>query len=95
LISSSDSYKNKNSFYDETGNRSFLNWFNWGGVQLCPLSNAVTNRPIVLAPGDYEDGEIGGMMIDTALEIGLKAAISKFQRRCDKLCSKTHPHPSH
>jgi hypothetical protein len=33
------------------------------GIQLGPLGIAATNRPIVLAPGDYEDGEIGGMMI--------------------------------
>jgi hypothetical protein len=33
-----------------------------GGVQLGPLDNAPTNRPIVLAPGAYDDGEIGGMM---------------------------------
>jgi hypothetical protein len=30
---------------------------------LGPLGNAATNRPIVPAPGDYDDGEIGGMMI--------------------------------
>jgi hypothetical protein len=34
-----------------------------GGVQLGPLGIAATNRPIVLAPGDYDDGEIGGLMI--------------------------------
>jgi hypothetical protein len=34
-----------------------------GGVQLGPLGNAATNRPIVSAPGEYDDGEIGGMMI--------------------------------
>jgi hypothetical protein len=33
------------------------------GVQLGPLSTAAINRPIVPAPGDYDDGEIGGMMI--------------------------------
>jgi hypothetical protein len=33
------------------------------GVQLGPLGTAAANRPIVPAPGDYEDGEIGGMMI--------------------------------
>jgi hypothetical protein len=32
-----------------------------GGVQLGPLSTAATNRPIVPAPGDYDDGELGGM----------------------------------
>jgi hypothetical protein len=30
---------------------------------LGPLGTAAPNRPIVLAPGDYDDGEIGGMMI--------------------------------
>jgi hypothetical protein len=33
------------------------------GVQLGPPGTAVTNRPIVRAPGDYDDGEIGGMVI--------------------------------
>jgi hypothetical protein len=31
------------------------------GGQLGPLGTAATNRPIVPAPGDYDDGEIGGM----------------------------------
>jgi hypothetical protein len=34
-----------------------------GGVQLGPLGTSATNWPIVPAPGDYEDGEFGGMMI--------------------------------
>jgi hypothetical protein len=34
-----------------------------GGVQLGPLGTTATNRTIVLAPGDYDDEEIGGMMI--------------------------------
>jgi hypothetical protein len=33
-----------------------------GGVQLDPLGTAATNRPIVPAPGDYDDGEIRGMI---------------------------------
>jgi hypothetical protein len=33
-----------------------------GEVQLGPLSTAATNRHIVPAPGDYDDGEIGGMI---------------------------------
>jgi hypothetical protein len=33
-----------------------------GGVQLGPLGTAATNRPIMPAPGDYDDGEIGGMI---------------------------------
>jgi hypothetical protein len=31
---------------------------------LGPLGTAATNRPIVPAPGDYDDGQIGRMMID-------------------------------
>jgi hypothetical protein len=34
-----------------------------GGVQLGPLGTACTNGPIVPVAGDYDDGEIGGMMI--------------------------------
>jgi hypothetical protein len=34
-----------------------------GGVQLGSLCTAATNRPSVPTPGDYDDGEIGGMMI--------------------------------
>jgi hypothetical protein len=33
-----------------------------GGVQLGPLGTVATNRPIVPALGDYDDGEIGGMI---------------------------------
>jgi hypothetical protein len=40
------------------------NFFYWniGGWNLGPLGTAATNRPIVPAPGDYDDGEIGGMI---------------------------------
>jgi hypothetical protein len=43
-------------------NEGFLNWYSRGGVQLDPLGTAATNRPIVPAPGDYDDGENGGMI---------------------------------
>jgi hypothetical protein len=33
-----------------------------GGVLLGPLGTAATNRPIVPAPGDYDDGEVGGII---------------------------------
>jgi hypothetical protein len=33
-----------------------------GGVQLGPLGTTATNRPIVPARGDYDDGEICGMI---------------------------------
>jgi hypothetical protein len=32
-------------------------------LQFGPLGTAATSRPIVPAPGNYDDGEIGGMMI--------------------------------
>jgi hypothetical protein len=34
-----------------------------GGVQLGQHGNAATNRPILPAPVDYDDGEINGMII--------------------------------
>jgi hypothetical protein len=34
-----------------------------GGIQLGPLGTKATNRPTMAAPGDYDDGENGGMMI--------------------------------
>jgi hypothetical protein len=34
-----------------------------GGIKLGPLGTAATNRPIVPAPGGYEDEEFGGIMI--------------------------------
>jgi hypothetical protein len=34
-----------------------------GGVQLDTLGTSAINRPIVPAPGNYDNGEIGGMMI--------------------------------
>jgi hypothetical protein len=34
-----------------------------GGVKFGPLDTAAANRPTVPVPGDYDDGEIGGMMI--------------------------------
>jgi hypothetical protein len=40
----------------------FFNMYRGGGVQLGPLGTAATNRPIVPAPGDYDDGAIGGMI---------------------------------
>jgi hypothetical protein len=29
---------------------------------MCPLGTVATNRSTVLAPSDYDDGEIGGLM---------------------------------
>jgi hypothetical protein len=42
---------------------AFFKWYGGGDwVQLGPLCTAATNRPIVRARGDYDDGEIGGMI---------------------------------
>jgi hypothetical protein len=42
---------------------SFFNSKSGGEVQLGPLGTAATSRPTVPTQGDYDDGEIGGMMI--------------------------------
>jgi hypothetical protein len=34
-----------------------------GGIKLGPLGTAGTNTPVASVPGDYDDGEIGGMII--------------------------------
>jgi hypothetical protein len=46
------------------GSRGFLIRTVGGGVQLGPLGTTATNWRIMSAPGDYDDGEIGGMMTD-------------------------------
>jgi hypothetical protein len=45
-----------------------VGWGGGGGVQLGPFGTAATNKYIVPAPGDYDDGEIGGM-IDRGTEV--------------------------
>jgi hypothetical protein len=40
-----------------------------GEVQLGLLGTAATNRPTVRAPGDYDDGEMGGMIIGKEIEL--------------------------
>jgi hypothetical protein len=44
------------------------------GVQLGPLDTAATNWPIVPAPGDYNDGEIDGMIVRRKLSTRRKPA---------------------
>jgi hypothetical protein len=36
---------------------------------LFPLGTAAANTPNVPTPGDYDDGEIGGIMIDRETEV--------------------------
>jgi hypothetical protein len=55
------------------------------GVQLGPLSTAPTNMPIVAAPGDYDDGEIGGM-------IGRENRSTRRKPAPVPLCSPQTPH---
>jgi hypothetical protein len=57
-----------------------------GGVQLGPLGTAATNRPIVPAQGDYDDGEIGGMIIGRGNRSTLRKPSSVL------LCPPQTPH---
>jgi hypothetical protein len=45
-----------------------------GGVQLGPFGTTATNRLVVSASGDYDDGEIGGMIGRGNLNTRRKAA---------------------
>jgi hypothetical protein len=56
-----------------------------GGVQLGPLGTAATNRPIVPAPGDYDAGEIGGM-------IGRGNRSTRRKPATVPLCPRQTPH---
>jgi hypothetical protein len=58
-----------------------------GGVQLGPLGTAATNRPIVPAPSDYDNGEIGGM-------IGRGNRNTRRQPAPVPLCLPQTPHAS-
>jgi hypothetical protein len=53
------------------------------GVQLGPVGTAATNRPIVPAPGDYDDGGIGGMLI------GETEVFGKYLPQCRFVHHKT------
>jgi hypothetical protein len=46
-------------------NAEFFNFFfnSHSGVQMGPLGTSATEWPIVPAPGDYDDGEIGRIKI--------------------------------
>jgi hypothetical protein len=55
------------------------------GIQLVPLGTAATNKPIVLAPGDYDDGEIGGM-------IGRGNRSTRRKPAPEPLCPSQTPH---
>jgi hypothetical protein len=59
-----------------------------GGIQLDPLGTAPTNRPIVAGLGDYDDGEIGGMMIGKG-----NRSIRKNLPQCRFVHHKSHVLP--
>jgi hypothetical protein len=40
-----------------------MNLHSGGWIPFGPLRTAATDRPIVPVPGDYDDGEFGGMKI--------------------------------
>jgi hypothetical protein len=61
-------------------------WYSGGGVHLGPLGTAATNRPIVPSPGDFDDGEIGGIMIGKGNRSTWKKPASV------PLCSPQTPH---
>jgi hypothetical protein len=56
------------------------------GVQLGPHGTTATNRPIVPTLGDYDDGEIGGMMI------GRGNRSTRRKRAPVPLCPSQTPH---
>jgi hypothetical protein len=47
---------------NNTKRQSLLIGIVGGGVQLGPLDTEAINKPVVPAPGDYDDGEIGVMI---------------------------------
>jgi hypothetical protein len=57
---------------------------------LGPLGTAATNRPIVPAPGDHDDGEIGGMMIGRGTKV-----LGENLPQCRFVHHKTHMPPRH
>jgi hypothetical protein len=64
-----------------------------GGVQLGPLGTAATNRPIVPAPGDYDDGEIGGMMIGETEVLGKNLPQCRFVHHKPHMLPGREPGP--
>jgi hypothetical protein len=62
---------------------------------LGPLGTAATNRPIVPAPGDYDDRETGGMMIGRGKEI-LREILPQFRfvhHKPHMFCPDANPGP--
>jgi hypothetical protein len=60
---------------------------------LGPLGTAATNRPIVPASGDHDDGEIGGMMIGSGNRSTRKipAAVPLCPKQTPHTCPDANP----
>jgi hypothetical protein len=56
----------------------FLSGTMGGIVQLSPIGTAATNRPIVSSRGEYDDGEIGGMIGRGTEVLGEKLTHCRF-----------------
>jgi hypothetical protein len=58
---------------------------------LGPLSTAATDRHIGLAPGDYDDGEIGGMIGRRNRSIRRKPALAALSTTNPTCCPDANP----
>jgi hypothetical protein len=65
-----------------------------GRVQLGPLGTAATNRPIVPAPGDYDDVEIGGMIGRRIRSLGENVFQCRFDHHKPHMLPGHEPGPS-
>jgi hypothetical protein len=69
-----------------SGNLTFFNGIVGGTVQLGPIDTEATNRPIMPAPGDYDDREIGGL--------GRGSRSTRIKLAPVPLCPPQTPHAS-
>jgi hypothetical protein len=60
---------------------------------LGPLDTAATKRPIVPAPGDYDDGEIGGMIGREAEVLGENLPQCRFVHHKTHMLPVREPGP--
>jgi hypothetical protein len=64
-----------------------------GGSHLSPLGTAATNMPIVPDPGDYNDGEFGGMIGRGAEVLGENLPQCRFVHHKPHMLSGREPGP--